>query len=194
MDNFERNRFFKMNDDYDKKLTIRRRKLFMKEKILERKQDNTEEYHEREIEREMMKFYEEDGETEHVKEINEGEYVRKYKRSLQENCIKKTDGEVVEIRHEYYHERIEIEFTREEMKRLLQQQLIKEGKHVNVYHEETDWNVLIIDDKGRFLRMKQIQKKTMQGNRWMSALREMAQEEKITLKNFYKLDYCFEIQ
>ena len=68
----------KMNNSYDKKLIIR---FGWYEK------DGTN----------GRKYIEEDGETGLVNEISEGEFVRKHKKYVIENCITGIEGEMLEV-------------------------------------------------------------------------------------------------
>ena len=78
--------FLKMNNSYDKKLIIR---FGWYEK------DGTD----------GRKYIEEDGETGLIKEISEGEFVRKHKKYVIENCITGIEGETLEVRKELYPEK-----------------------------------------------------------------------------------------
>jgi hypothetical protein len=54
------------------------------------------------------KFYEEDGETDQIRELTEREYIGKYKKNLMENYIIGIKGKLKKIKDEYYPERAEI--------------------------------------------------------------------------------------
>src|ERR1700748_705979 len=100
-------------------------------------------------------FYEEDGETNQISELSEKEYIRRYKKNLIENCIVDIKGKLKKINEEYFPERAEIIWTDKELKRLLKNQLIENGKEIIMYYDGLLRNIIILDKEGKFIKMVQ---------------------------------------
>src|SRR2546423_13158272 len=110
----------KMNNSYDKKLIIR---FGWYEK------DGTN----------GRKYIEENGEMGLIKEISEGEFVRKHKKYVIEDCITGIEGETLEVRKELYSEKTIIRWTMKEIKRILLGKL--RGKNILMHRDELNRNL-----------------------------------------------------
>ena len=51
------------------------------------------------------KFYEENGETDQIRELIKRKYIGKYKKNLMENCIIGVKGKLKKVKNEYYLEK-----------------------------------------------------------------------------------------
>ena len=140
------------------------------------------------------KFYEEDGETNQIKELTEKEYIRKYKKNLMENCIVNIKGKLIKVLDEYFPERAEIMWTDKELKRLLKNQLIGNGKEIIIYHDGLLKNIVILNEEGKFIRMIQLEYGSTNGKRKIDALIEMAENGIIDLKEYYRNEFCFRMK
>src|SRR5436853_5605226 len=116
------------------------------------------------------KFYEEDGETNQIRELTEREYIGKYKKNLMENCIIDIKGELKKVAGEYFPEKAEIIWTKKELKRLLRNQLIGNGKEIIMYHDGLLRNIVILDEEGKFIKMVQMEYGSTKGKKKIDAL------------------------
>ena len=140
------------------------------------------------------KFYEEDGETNQIRELTEREYIGKYKKNLMENCIIDIKGQLKRISEEYFPERVDIIWTKKELKRLLKNQLIENGKEIIMYYDGLLRNIVILDEQGKFIKMVQMEYGSTKGKRKIDMLIEMAEEGIIVLKEYYRNEFCFRIK
>src|SRR5436853_6066605 len=81
------------------------------------------------------KFYQKDGDTGQMEELTEREYIGKYKKNLMENCIDNIKGQLKKIADEYFPEKVEIIWSKRELKRLLRNKLLEDGKEIIIYHD-----------------------------------------------------------
>ena len=160
--------FSKMNNSYDKKLIIR---FGWYEK------DGTD----------GRKYIEEDGETGLINEIPEGEFVRKHKKYAIENCITGIEGEMLEVRKELYPEKTIIRWTMKEIKRILLGKL--RGRNILMHRDGLNRNLIIMNDKGKFIEMKQMRYGTSRQRERVNALKELAKDGIIKLETLSKDEY-----
>src|SRR5438876_9477210 len=140
------------------------------------------------------KFYEEDGETNRIKELTEREYIGKYKKNLMEDCIIDVKGQLKRIVDEYFPEKAEIKWTKKELKRLLRNQLIENGKEIIMYCDGLLRNIVILNEQGKFIKMVQMEYGSTKGKRKIDALVEMAEEGTIVLRECYRNEFCFSMK
>ena len=137
------------------------------------------------------KFYEEDGETNQIKELSEGEYIRKYKKNLMENCISNIKGNLKKVKDEYFPEKAEIIWSNKELKRLLKNQLIESGKEIIMYYDGLLRTIIVLDERRKFIKLLQMEYGSTRGKRKIDALIEMAEERIIILRECYKNEVWF---
>ena len=130
------------------------------------------------------KYLEEDGETGLIKIIAEKEFVRKHKRYRMENCITDTKGKMLEIRKELYPEEVVIQWTMKEIKRILLGKL--RGRNIVMHRDGLNRNLIILDNGGKFIEMKQMRYGTSRQRIRVNALNELAKEGIINLKTLDK--------
>ena len=111
------------------------------------------------------KFYQKDGDTGQVEELTEREYIGKYKKNLMENCIVNIKGQLKKVRDECFPEKAEILWIKKELKRLLKNQLLENGKEIIIYHDGILRNIVILDKKGKFIKMIQMEYESTKGKR-----------------------------
>ena len=157
-----------MNNTYDKRLIV---------KSIRHKENGTED----------RKYLEEDGETGLIKEISEGEFVRKLRKYGMENCITNTKGRMLEIRKELYPEETVIQWTMKEIKRILLGKL--RGRNIVMHRDGLNRNLILLDDERKFIEMKQMRYGTSRQRIRVNALNELAKEGVIKLKTLNKDEY-----
>ena len=140
------------------------------------------------------KFYQKDGDTGQMEELTEREYIGKYKKNLMENCIVNIKGQLKKIADEYFPEKAEIIWTNGELKRLLRNQLLEDGEEIIIYHDRILRNVVILDKRGKFIKMIQMEYGSAKGKRKIDTLMEMAKEGIITLKEYYRNEFWFRMK
>ena len=138
------------------------------------------------------KFYEKDGETNRIKELTEKEYIGKYKKNLMEDCIIDVKGQLKRIADEYFPKKAEIIWTKKELKRLLRNQLIENGKEIIMYCDGLLRNIVVLDEQEKFIKMVQMEYGSTKGKRKIDALIEMAEERMIVLKNVIEMNFVLE--
>ena len=106
------------------------------------------------------KFYQKDGDTGQIEELTEGVYIKKYKKNLLKNCIINIKGDLKKVTDEYFPEEAEITWNEKELKRLLKNQLIENGKEFIIYNDRIIRNIVILDEKGKFIKMVQMEYKS----------------------------------
>jgi len=139
------------------------------------------------------KFYEEDGETNQIRELTEREYIRKYKKNLMENCIVNIKGNLRKVKDEYYPEKAEIIWTKKELKRLLKNQLLENGKEIIVYYDGLLRTIVVLNERREFIKMLQMEYGSTKGKRKVDALMEMAEEGIFILRECYQNEVWFKI-
>ena len=139
------------------------------------------------------KFYEEDGETDQIRELTEREYIRKYKKNLMENCIVNIKGNLRKVKDEYYPEKAEIIWTKKELKRLLKNQLLENGKEIIVYYDGLLRTIVVLNERREFIKMLQMEYGSTKGKRKVDALMEMAEEGIFILRECYQNEVWFKI-
>ena len=80
------------------------------------------------------------------------------------------------------------------MKRLLGNQLLENGKEIIIYHDGLLRNIVIMDKKGKFIKMIQMEYGSTKGKRKIDTLMEMAEEGVITLKEYYRNEFWFRMK
>ena len=140
------------------------------------------------------KFHEEDGETNQIKELTEREYIKKYKKNLMENCIVNVKGNLKKVSDEYFPEKAEIVWTNKELKRLLKNQLVGEGKEISIYYDGLLRNVVILDKGGKFIKMVQLEYGSIKGKKKVDTLIEITEEEGIILREYYRNEFYFRMK
>ena len=139
------------------------------------------------------KFYEEDGETNQIRELTEREYIRKYKKNLMENCIVNIKGNLRKVKDEYYPKKAEIIWTKKELKRLLKNQLLENGKEIIVYYDGLLRTIVVLNERREFIKMLQMEYGSTKGKRKVDALMEMAEEGIFILRECYQNEVWFKI-
>src|SRR3989337_214300 len=139
------------------------------------------------------KFYEEDGETDQIRELTEREYIRKYKKNLMENCIVNIKGNLRKVKDEYYPEKAEIIWTKKELKRLLKNQLLENGKEIIVYYDGLLRTIVVLNERREFIKMLQMEYGSTKGKRKVDSLMEMAEEGIFILRECYQNEVWFKI-
>ncbi len=139
------------------------------------------------------KFYEEDGETDQIRELTEREYIGKYKKNLMENCIVNIKGNLRKVKDEYYPEKAEIIWTKKELKRLLKNQLLENGKEIIVYYDGLLRTIVVLNERREFIKMLQMEYGSTKGKRKVDALMEMAEEGIFILRECYQNEVWFKI-
>ena len=139
------------------------------------------------------KFYEEDGETNQIRELTEREYIRKYKKNLMENCIVNIKGNLRKVKDEYYSEKAEIIWTKKELKRLLKNQLLENGKEIIIYYDGLLRTDVVLNEKREFIKMLQMEYGSTEGKRKVDALMEMAEEGIFKIRECYQNEVWFKI-
>ena len=138
-------------------------------------------------EQKTKKYLEEDGETGLMKVITEGEFVMKHRKYGMENCITDTRGKMLEIRKELYPEETVIQWTMKEIKRILLGKL--RGRNIVMHRDGLNRNLIILDNGGKFIEMKQMRYGTSRQRIRVNALNELAKEGVIKLKTLDKDEY-----
>ena len=77
------------------------------------------------------KFYEEDGETNQIRELTEREYIRKYKKNLMENCIVNIKGNLRKVKDEYYPEKSRNYMDKERIEKIIEESIVRKWKRNN---------------------------------------------------------------
>ena len=140
------------------------------------------------------KFYQKNGDTGQIEELTKKVYIKKYKKNLLENCIINIKGDLKKVKDEYFPEEAEIIWTEKELKRLLKNQLIGNGKEIIIYHDGLLKNIVILNERGKFIRMIQLEYGSTNGKRKINALIEMAEDGIIDLKEYYRNEFCFRMK
>ena len=103
------------------------------------------------------KFYQKNGDTGQIEELTERVYIKKYKKNLLENCIINIKGNLKKVKNKYFPEEAEIIWTKKELRRLLKNQLIENGKELIIYNDGVIRNIVILDEEGKFIKMVQME-------------------------------------
>ena len=111
-----------------------------------------------------------------------------------ENCITDIRGQLKRVADEYFPEKAKIIWTKKELKRLLRNQLIENGKEIIMYNDGLLRNIVILDEQGKFIKMVQMEYGSTKGKRKIDALIEMAEEGIIVLKECYRNEFCFNMK
>ena len=140
------------------------------------------------------KFYQKDGDTGQIEELTERVYIKKYKKNLLENCIVNIEGNLKKVTDEYFPEETEIIWTEKELKRLLKNQLIENGKEFIMYNDGIIRNIVILDEKGKFIKMVQMEYRSTKGRRKLDTLMKIAEEEMFRIKEYHKNEFWFRMK
>jgi hypothetical protein len=139
-------------------------------------------------------YFEKDGENGVEKQLTREEFIEKYKENLQKNCIAKENCvKTKEIKGEYFPIETEIVWTDRELRRLLKEKLIRNGKEVKMYNDGMKRNVVILDGDGKFLNMKQLWYGSKKGKRKVDMLIEMSREGIVNLRIYERNEYWFKL-
>jgi len=137
------------------------------------------------------KFYQKDGDTGRIEELIERVYIKKYKKNLLENCIVNIKGGLKKVTDEYFPEEAEIIWTEKELKRLLKNQLIENGKELIMYNDGVIRNIVILDERGKFIKMIQMEYRSAKGKRKIDTLMKMAEEGTFRVKEYHRDEFWF---
>ena len=140
------------------------------------------------------KFYQKDGDTGQIEELTEKVYIKKYKKNLLENCIINIKGDLKKVTNEYFPEEAEIIWTKKELKRLLKNQLIENGKELIIYNDGVIRNIVILDQEGKFIKMVQMEYRSTKGKRKIDTLIKMAEEGIFRVKEYHRDEFWFRMK
>ena len=140
------------------------------------------------------KFYQKDGDTGQIEELTERVYIKKYKKNLLENCIVNIKGDLKKVTDEYFPEEAEIIWTKKELRRLLKNQLIENGKELIIYNDGVIKNIVILDQEGKFIKMIQMEYRSTKGKRKIDTLIEMAEEGILRIKEYHRDEFWFRMK
>ena len=140
------------------------------------------------------KFYQKDGDTGQIEELTERIYIKKYKKNLLENCIINIKRDLKKVKDEYFPEEAEIIWTEKELKRLLKNQLIENGKELIIYNDGVIKNIVILDEERKFIKMIQMEYRSTKGKRKIDTLIEMAKEGIFRIKEYNKNEFWFRMK
>jgi hypothetical protein len=140
------------------------------------------------------RFYQKDGDTGQIEELTERVYIKKYKKNLLENCITNIKGDLKKITDEYFPEEAEIIWTKKELKRLLKNQLIENGKELIIYNDGIIRNIVILDEERKFIKMVQMEYGSTKGKRKIDMIMKMAGEGIFGIKEYHRDEFWFRMK
>jgi hypothetical protein len=139
-------------------------------------------------------YLEKDGDNGTEKRLSEKEFLEEYKENARENCVVKRKWiKTKRVGKRHYPIETEIMWTEKKLRELLKEKLIGNGKEVRMYNDGMKRNIIVLDENGKFVNMKQLWYGSNKGKRKVNTLMRMSEEGIVNLKVYTRKEFWFEL-